>query len=62
MFYTCACIMMTTICTPRQVAWITPVIRARMWYEACDTNDAEEGLREKPEGRSPLQNLGRDGG
>jgi len=45
---------MAMICTPRQVTWITPVIRARIWYEACDADGAEEGLREKPEGRSPL--------
>ena len=25
-----------------------------MWYEACDIDGEEEGLREKPEGRSPL--------
>ena len=46
--------MMTMICTPRQVTWITAVIRAGMWYEACDTDGVEEGLSEKPEGRSPL--------
>jgi hypothetical protein len=30
------------------------MIRARMWYEAREADGAEEGLREKPEGRSPL--------